>query len=143
MNTIGQNQGVQPTGPGVQIQEQKTPLKPAVEGTSPLTEDASVRNSQSDSSVQAPVPQPMGGHQYLDPEKMREFVDKVSEAIRKASVEPHLVGFRPDPNNKGYLIEIRKADGTLVASFHPEELKVLNLHGNLDDLSGMVIDRKT
>jgi hypothetical protein len=121
MNTIGQNQSIQPTGPGVQVQEQKTQLQP--DGVKPKT------------------PAPSDGKQYLDPEQMREFVTKVSEAIRKASVEPYLVGFKPDPDSSGYLIEIRKPDGTLVTSFAPE--KVLNLHGNLDDLSGMVIDRKT
>ena len=141
MNTIGQNQGIQPTGPTVQVPEQKTQLEPTVERNSNMMEDASARNTQSEALVQAQAPRPEGGLQYLDPEKMREFVAKVSEAIRKASVEPHLVGFRPDPDNKGYLIEIRKADGTLVTCFHPE--KVLNLHGNLDDPSGMVIDRKT
>jgi hypothetical protein len=141
MNTIGPNQGVKPTGPGVQVPEQKNQLKPAVEQTSALKEDASVQDSQKETGVQAPAPQPRSSHEYLDPEKMREFVAMVSEAIRKASVEPHLVGFKPDPESRSYLIEIRKPDGTLVTSFLPE--KVLNLHGNLDDLSGMVIDRKT
>ena len=94
-----------------------------------------------ESGVQAKTPAPSDGKQYLDPEQMREFVTKVSEAIRKASVEPHLVGFRPDPDSRGYLIEIRKPDGTLVTTFAPE--KVLNLHGKMDDLSGMVIDLKT
>jgi len=141
MNTIGLNQGVKPTGPGVQVQEQKNLLKPAVGQTSGLTEDASVRDSLNETGVQAPAAQPKSSHEYLDPEKMREFVAMVSEAIRKASVEPHLVGFKPDPESRSYLIEIRKPDGTLVTSFHPE--KVLNLHGNMDDLSGMVIDRKT
>jgi uncharacterized FlaG/YvyC family protein len=141
MNTIGQNQGAQPTGPGVQVQEQMTQLKPAVGRTTSTTEGAAPGQTQTDSPVQAPMPRPAEGQQYLDPEKMRDFVAKVSEAIRKASVEPHLVGFRPDPDSEGYLIEIRKADGTLVTSFTPE--KVLNLNGNLDDLSGMVIDRKT
>jgi uncharacterized FlaG/YvyC family protein len=141
MNTIGQNQGIQPTGPTVQVPEQKTQLEPTVERNSTIMEEASVRDTQSDALAQAQAPRPKAGLQYLDPEQMREFVAKVSEAIRKASVEPYLVGFKPDPENKGYLIEIRKADGTLVTSFHPE--KVLNFHGNLDDLSGMVIDRKT
>ena len=72
---------------------------------------------------------------------MSEFVAKVAEAIRKASVEPHVVGYRPDPSSTSYFIEIRKVDGTLVTRFAPE--KVLNLHGNPDDLSGMVIDQKT
>jgi uncharacterized FlaG/YvyC family protein len=91
--------------------------------------------------VKPELPLPKGGSQYLDPEKMSEFVAKVAEAIRKASVEPHVVGFKPDPADGSYVIEIRKADGTLVVRFKPE--KVLNLHGNPDDLAGMVIDRKS
>ncbi len=141
MNTIGQNQGIQPTGPGVQVPEQKTKLQPTIGRTATITEAPSAQDSLSDTLVQAPPAQPTGGHQYLDREQMSEFVAKVSEAIRKASVEPHLVGFIPDPDSKGYLIEIRRVDGTLVTRFTPD--KVLNLHGNLDDLSGMVIDRKT
>jgi len=141
MNTIGQTQGVQPTGPGVQVQDQKTRLQDDAAQTSPVAEESTAREALTESGVQAPPLQPKGGNQYLDPEQMREFVTKVSEAIRKASVEPHLVGFKPDPESRGYLIEIRKPDGTLVTSFAPE--KVLNLHGNMDDLSGMAIDLKT
>ncbi len=141
MNTIGQNQGLQPIGPGVQVQEQKT--QPQPEGVKPSREttESPALETLRDSGVQPKTPAPSDGKQYLDPEQMREFVTKVSEAIRKASVEPHLVGFRPDPDNGGYLIEIRKPDGTLVTSFAPE--KVLNLHGKMDDLSGMLIDLKT
>ncbi len=141
MNTIGQNQGIQPIGPGVQVQEQKTQLQPDGVKTVTKTAESPARETLKESGVQAKTPAPSDGKQYLDPEQMREFVTKVSEAIRKASVEPHLVGFRPDPDSRGYLIEIRKPDGTLVASFAPE--KVLNLHGEMDDLSGMVIDLKT
>ena len=141
MNTIGQNQGVQPAGPGVQVQEQKTSLQTDTGKISPVTEESATREALTESSVQPPAPQPKSGSQYLDPEQMREFVTKVSEAIRDASVEPHLVGFKPDPESEGYLIEIRRADGTLITRFTPE--KILNLHGNLDDLLGMVIDRKT
>ncbi|MCK9997069.1 MAG: hypothetical protein KAH56_12420 [Candidatus Krumholzibacteria bacterium] len=141
MNTIGQNQGIQPTGPGVQVQEQKPHLQPDTGKPITTTEESPARDALRDSGVQVKTPAPSDGKQYLDPEQMREFVTKVSEAIRKASVEPHLVGFKPDPDSRGYLIEIRKPDGTLVTSFAPE--KVLNLHGNMDDLSGMVIDLKT
>jgi uncharacterized FlaG/YvyC family protein len=141
MNTIGQNQGVMPKGPGVQVQEQKTQLQPDGVKTVTKTAESPAQETLKESGVQAKTPAPSDGKQYLDPDQMREFVTKVSEAIRKASVEPHLVGFRPDPDSRGYLIEIRKPDGTLVASFAPE--KVLNLHGEMDDLSGMVIDLKT
>ena len=141
MNTIGQNQGVMPTGPGVKVQEQPTHLKPTVGKPATAAETPSARDTLTEAGVQPPAPRPQPGHVYLDPDKMREFVAMVSEAIRKASVEPHLVGFKPDPESRGYLIEIRKPDGTLVTSFPPE--KVLNLQGNLDDLSGMVIDLKT
>lgn len=141
MNTIGNNTALGPTGPGVQVQEQKTQLKPAVGLTNSTAPPSSVRETLIDAGVQAPAPQPQTGHQYLDPDKMQEFVARVSEAIRQASTEPYLVGFKPDPDSGSYLIEIRTIDGTLVTSFAPE--KVLNLNGNLDDLSGMVIDRKT
>ena len=141
MNTIGHNQSVQTTGPGVKAQETKTHLKPAVGKPTVPEAETSARDSMIEAGVQPPSPQPKGGQQYLDPEQMSEFVTKVAEAIRKASVEPHVVGFKPDPESRSYLIEIRKADGTLVTSFTPE--KVLNLHGNPDDLSGMVIDQKT
>ena len=141
MNTIGQNQGVQPAGPGVQVQEQKTSLQTDTGKISPVAKESATGEALTESSVQPPAPQPTGGSQYLDPEQMREFVTKVSEAIRKASVEPHMVGFKPDPDSGGYFIEIRKPDGTLVARFTPD--KVLNLQGNMDDLSGMVIDLKT
>ena len=141
MNTIGQNQGIQPIGPGVQVQEQKTQLQPDVVKTVTKTDESPAQDALKESGVQAKTPAPSDGKQYLDPEQMREFVTRVSEAIRKASVEPHLVGFRPDPDSSGSLIEIRKPDGTLVTSFAPE--KVLNLHGKMDDLSGMVIDLKT
>ena len=141
MNTIGQNQGVQPIGPGVKVQEQKTQLQSELVKTNTETAESPAGEALRDSGVQPKAPAPSDGKQYLDPEQMREFVTKVSEAIRKASVEPHLVGFRPDPDSGGYLIEIRKPDGTLVTSFSPE--KVLNLHGKMDDLSGMLIDLKT
>lgn len=141
MNTIGQNQGVMPTGPGVGVQEQTAQVKPTVGQPASPSETPSVPEKLTEAGVQAPAPRPEPGHVYLDPDKMREFVAQVSEAIRKASVEPHLVGFKPDPDTRGYLIEIRRPDGTLVTSFPPE--KVLNLQGNLDDLSGMVIDLKT
>ena len=141
MNTIGQNQGIQPIGPGGQVQEQKTQLQPDGAKTVTKAAESPARDALNESGVQAKTPAPSDGKQYLDPEQMREFVTKVSEAIREASVEPHLVGFRPDPDSRGYLIEIRKPDGTLVTSFAPE--KVLNLHGKMDDLSGMVIDLKT
>lgn len=141
MNTIGNNPVVQTTGPGVQVQEQKTQLKPTV-GQPAGTETApSVPDSLTNAGVQPAVPGPRSGQDYLDPEKMSEFVAKVAEAIRKASVEPHVVGFKPDPSSTRYFIEIRRIDGTLVTRFAPE--KVLNLHGNPDDLSGMVIDQKT
>jgi hypothetical protein len=139
MSTIGKTQGVSPTGPGVQVQEQMTHLKPSLGPNRTPGEKAPVKGTAA--GFQPPAPRPTSGHEYLDPEKMREFVAMVSEAIRKASVEPHLVGFKPLPETRSYLIEIRRPDGTLVTSFPPE--KVLNLHGNLDDLSGMVIDRKT
>jgi len=141
MNTIGQNQGVQPAGPGVQVQEQKASLPIETGKISPVTEESSAHKALKESGIQPSSPQPKDSGQYLDPEQMREFVTKVSEAIRKASVEPHMVGFEPDPDSGGYFIEIRKPDGTLVARFTPD--KVLNLHGNMDDLSGMVIDLKT
>ena len=141
MNTIGHNQIVQTTGPGVKAQEPKSRLKPDVGQPAVLKAEASAKDTMADAGVQPSSVQPKGGQQYLDPEQMTEFVTKVAEAIRKASVEPHVVGFKPDPESSSYLIEIRKADGTLVTSFTPE--KVLNLHGNPDDLSGMVIDQKT
>ncbi len=141
MNTIGNNQGVQTIGPQVKSLETKDPLKPAVGQPSDPETDSPAKDSLTGAGVQPVSVQPKGGQQYLDPEQMSEFVTKVAEAIRKASVEPHVVGFKPDPDSRGYLIEIRKADGTLVTSFTPE--KVLNLHGNPDDLSGMVIDLKT
>lgn len=141
MNTIGKYQSVQSTGPLVPAQEPKTQLKPTVGRPADSQLPTSAKEPMADSGVQPPVPQPASGQQYLDPEKMSEFVAKVAEAIRKASVEPHVVGFRPDPASTNYYIEIRKVDGTLVTRFAPE--KVLNLHGNPDDLSGMVIDQKT
>jgi len=141
MNTIGQNQGIQATGPGVQVQDKTTRLKPTVEQTPSAPDDSTAPGSLKNPEIQAPAPQLTGEKQYLDPEQMQEFIAKVSEAIRKASIEPHLVGFTADPDSEGYLIEIRKADGTLITRFTPE--KILNLHGNLDDLSGMVIDRKS
>ena len=141
MNTIGNNQSVQTNGPVVKTQEPKTQLKPRVGQPSGSETESSAKDALVEAGVQPPSVQPKGGRQYLDPEQMSEFVTKVAEAIRKASVEPHVVGFKPDPDSRSYLIEIRKADGTLVTSFTPE--KILNLHGNLDDLSGMVIDLKT
>jgi hypothetical protein len=141
MNTIGHNQGVTPTGPGVGVQEQTAQLQPKVGKPAVPSETPSVPEKLTDAGVQAPAPRPEPGQVYLDPAKMREFVAQVSEAIRQASVEPHLVGFRPDPDSRGYLIEIRRPDGTLITSFSPE--KVLNLQGNPDDLAGMVIDLKT
>ncbi len=141
MNTIGQNQGLVPTGPGGRVQENIIPLKSDEGLITEPTESTSVRETLAEAGVQAPPPQPARGQQYLDPDKMREFVARVSDAIRKASTEPYLVGFKPQSDSRNYLIEIRKIDGTLVTSFSPE--KVLNLNGNWDDLSGMVIDRKT
>ena len=141
MNTIGNILRVQANGPGNQAQEPKTHLKPKVGQPDGLETESSARDSLVEAGVQPPPVQPKGGQQYLDPEQMSEFVTKVAEAIRKASVEPYVVGFKPDPESRSYLIEIRKPDGTLVTSFAPE--KVLNLHGNPDDLSGMVIDQKT
>lgn len=141
MNTIGNNQGVQTTGPGVQVQEQNDRLKPTVGRPGGPEASATAKDSLEKAGVQPSVPRPRDGQQYLDPEKMSEFIAKVAEAIRKASVEPHVVGYKPDPASTSYFIEIRRVDGTLVTSFAPE--KVLNLHGNPDDLSGMVIDQKT
>lgn len=140
MNTIGNNQGIQPTGPGVQVRDKTTQSKPAVD-KSATGPDETTRQTQVEAGVQPPSLQPKTGPHYLDPEQMREFAAKVAEAIRKASVEPHVVGFRPEPDSRGYLIEIRRPDGSLITSFAPE--KVLNLHGNPDDLAGMVIDRKS
>ncbi len=141
MNTIGNNQGIQPTGPGVQVQDKMTQSKPAVDDAAAAGPDETKRQTQVEAGVQPPSLQPKTGPNYLDPEQMREFAAKVAEAIRKASVEPHVVGFRPEPDSRGYLIEIRRPDGSLITSFAPE--KVLNLHGNPDDLAGMVIDRKS
>ncbi len=141
MNTIGNLQNVQATGPQVRAQDPKTQLKPTVGKPVGSEKESPGKDSLAEAGVQPTSPQPKGGHKYLDPEQMSEFVTKVAEAIRKASVEPHVVGFKPDPESGSYLIEIRKADGTLVTSFTPE--KILNLHGNPDDLSGMVIDLKS
>lgn len=141
MNTIGLSQGVKPTGPGIQVQEPRTQAKQVTGPASIGNQDDTVQDTAAKTFVQPPAPQPKSTHEYLDPAKMRQFVAMVSEAIRKASVEPHLVGFKPLPDSRSYLIEIREPDGTLITSFKPE--KVLNLHGNPDDLSGMVIDRKT
>ena len=141
MNTIGKNQSVQTPGPLVQAQEPKTQLKPTVGRPTDSQLPNSAKETLADAGIQPSIPQPQNAQQYLDPEKMSEFVAKVAEAIRKASVEPHVVGFRPDPSSTSYYIEIRKVDGTLVTRFAPE--KVLNLNSNPDDLSGMVIDQKT
>ena len=141
MNTIGQNQGVQPTGPGVQVQDKQTQLQPAVGNPAAGPQAKEATEATTPTKVQPQAPQPKTGPEYLDPDRMQEFVAKVSEAIREASVPPHVVGFRPDPSSSGYLIEIRRPDGTLVTSFKPEN--VLNQQGKLDDLSGMVIDLKT
>ena len=141
MNTIGPNQGVQPTGPGVQVQDQHTQLKPTVGQPASGPNENAAQEATSKPAVQPSAPQPKSSQQYLDPDRMKEFVALVSEAIRKASVPPHVVGFRPDPASEGYLIEIRRPDGTLVTTFAPEN--VLNQQGKLDDLSGMVIDLKT
>jgi uncharacterized FlaG/YvyC family protein len=141
MNTISNNKGVPPTGPAVQVRDQVAPLKPAV--AQPETAREATRSDEVHGlkKSQTALDQPKAEHPYLDQDQMREFVAKVSEAIRKASVEPHVVGFAQDPDSKGYLVEIKKPDGTLIARFAPEN--VLNLNGELDDLSGMVIDRKT
>jgi hypothetical protein len=141
MNTIGNNQGVQPTGPGVQVQDKQTHLKPMVGQPAAGSQETQATDAETASKVQPPAPQPKTGQHYLDPDQMKEFVARVSEAIRKASVPPHVVGYRLDPSSEGYLIEIRRPDGTLVTSFAPEN--VLNQHGKTDDLSGMVIDLKT
>jgi hypothetical protein len=141
MNTSGINQAFGPLGPGVQVQENRTQLKPALGPAREPAAPATVTESLIETRVKAPVPQPKSGHQYLDPDSRREYAVRVSEAIRKASTEPYLVGFKPDPESTDYLIEIRKIDGTLVTSFAPE--KVLNLNGTMDDLAGMVIDLKT
>ena len=141
MSNIAQNQGVQPAGPRVQVQEQISQLKPNVEKPSAAMQEASTGAAPAAAEGRYQAPQPRNGEQYLDPEQMRELAAKVAQAIRKASVEPHVVGFGPDPESEGYLIEIRKADGTLVTRFSPE--KILNLSWNPDDLTGMVIDLKT
>lgn len=139
MNTIGNNQGILPTGPGVLVQEQNTQAAPNPAPADPG--ETAIRDNQAADKVQPAPPRPKEGQQYLDPDQMKEFVAQVSAAIREASVEPHVVGFRPDPESRGYLIEIRRPDGTLVTTFAPE--KVLNLGSLPDDLSGMVIDRKS
>ena len=141
MNTITNNHGVTPTGPQVQAQETAAQLKPAVGQTGSAEKTMRPDSPVANSKVQPSAPEPKPGTQYLDPDQMREFVAKVAEAIKKASVEPHTVGFTPDPDSKGYLVEIKRVDGTLITRFSPEN--VLNLNGYLDDLSGMVIDLKT
>lgn len=141
MNTIGNNQGIKPTGPGVQVQDKQTHLKPASIQPVAGPQETAAAEMTNPSKVQPQAPEPTSHKQYLDHDRMQDFVARVSEAIRKASVPPHVVGYRLDPSSEGYLIEIRRPDGTLVTSFSPEN--VLNQQGKTDDLSGMVIDLKT
>ena len=141
MNTITNNNGVMPTGPVNPAQDQTAQLKPAVGRPASAEPSTGPSPVGSDANLSPSKPEPKTGQQYLDPDQMRDFVAKVGEAIRKASVEPHTVGYAPDPDSEGYLVEIKRADGTLITRFSPE--KVLNLNGFLDDLSGMVIDLKT
>ena len=141
MNTIGKSQGIQPTGPGVQVQDEQNRLKPTVGQSAAGSLETQAKESVRSPQVQPPAPQPRSGREYLDHATMQEFMARVSEAIRDASVPPHVVGYRPDPSSEGYLIEIRRPDGSLVTSFRPEN--VLNQQGKTDDLSGMVIDLKT
>ena len=77
----------------------------------------------------------------LDPEAVRKMVDDLQDAIDRASADPHRVEFQQDSRTKGFVIEIRNLDGSLVRQFPPE--KVLNLQEKMDELSGMVIDEMT
>jgi len=77
----------------------------------------------------------------LDESGVQALVADLQEAIDNATVEPHQVGFRQDSRTKGFVIEIRNLDGSLVRQFPPE--KVLNLRRKLADLSGMVVDETT
>ena len=77
----------------------------------------------------------------LNPENLREMIERIQETISENSPQPHAVGFREDPETRDMIIEIRTPEGEVIKTFPPE--KVLNLHRRLDDLSGMVIDRMT
>jgi len=87
-------------------------------------------------------------HQEKEPEtermtraQVKELVHDLQETLKRATREPHEVGFRQDSRTNTFVIEIKDKEGNLVKQFPPE--KVLNLQQKLDELSGMVIDEMT
>jgi uncharacterized FlaG/YvyC family protein len=140
MITIGKIQGMLSAAPAAQpnasvwagpVDSYRRPDAPEIQAIPETAE----------SKVRPPRPEPAVGRQFDDPRQMSDYRREVAEAIDKASVDPHLVGFRQDPETHDTIIEIRSPDGTLITQFQPEN--VLNLHRQLDELSGMVIDQRT
>ena len=76
-----------------------------------------------------------------DPEQGEALARRVQEALDKVAPATHRVAFRQDEATHSFVIEIRDLDGAVVRQYPPE--KLLNLRRNLDELSGMVIDKVT
>jgi uncharacterized FlaG/YvyC family protein len=72
---------------------------------------------------------------------LREITKELQETIDRAAPDEYIVGFRQDSRANTYVLEIKDHEGKVKKQFPPE--KVLNMHGKLAELSGMVIDELT
>lgn len=121
------------------------PVQSIQEGNHPqaATHGAIAAPHEAAGKTAAPVREtaPGPGDAALDRQAAEEFARRVQDTLDKVAPPPHEVSFRVDEASKGFVIEVRNPDGTLVRQYPPE--KLLNLRRRLDELSGMVIDEMT
>jgi hypothetical protein len=105
----------------------------------------SPRDTEARPDPPAPVPESQPNvtrvPDYLDPTRVEAYLSRVADAIEQAAEGPHVVGFRPDPEGGGYLVEVRDRNGDLVTTLSPQ--KSLNRPSAPDDPTGILIDRRT
>ena len=77
----------------------------------------------------------------LTRQQVEDLVAELAAAMEQAAPDPRSVSFRHEEGILDFVIEITNREtGEMITQFPPE--KILNMRERLDELVGMVIDRK-
>ncbi len=78
----------------------------------------------------------------LDRNEVQALADELAQAIHIRGAEPRDVSLRYDNGNDVYVIEVKEPkSGELIIQFPPDE--ILTMRARLEELVGMLIDRKS
>ena len=77
----------------------------------------------------------------LTRQQVEDLVAELAAAMEQVAPDPRSVSFRHEEGMHDFVIEVTNREtGEMITQFPPE--KILNMREHLDELVGMVIDRK-